>query len=557
MNKIQQIFKRHRLFLIILALTWGVFFSFLFIKMIEFEPTGLYVGHQNVWSDWALHTGIANTFAFKDPSLWFAYHPLYAGGQFTYPFLTDAVSGMLMRAGVSLPLSFIIPSIVFCLILLVAMYFLFYLLTRSKRQAYVAICIYFMSAGLGFISYFSDVLSDPSWARLLYPMKDYSSAGQFDWYAGNVIVGLVLPQRSFLIGITIGMCALLGLVYVMRRHSLPLKTRRILLLTSGVLAGILPIAHAHSFIAVLVIAGLICFWHWRRWRELLWYFIPAAIISSILYLTFIHGGIENESFFRFYPGWAMKKGSGLWGWAGMWGLIWGLSLPIALISLSMLWKRFDRSGRIFFLACLFIFAIGNLWLFQPVRWDNTKLFWWAYFGFAVLAAALLGWLWRRRWFGLGKFLSIVFFISLTLTGGVEILRLAQIDKHRHMITNTDDIQLGLQIRAETDPLAIFLTSPSHNHFIMMWAARSIYMGYTAWVWNFGFNHVQRERDLPLMYQGGVRAESLLREYNISYVVIGPGELGDQRANEEYFRLKFPLAFSDQNYRIYDIRSLLH
>jgi hypothetical protein len=38
-------------------------------------------------------------------------------------------------------------------------------------------------------------------------------------------------------------------------------------------------------------------------------------------------------------------------------------------------------------------------------------------------------------------------------------------------------------------------------------------------------------------------------------VIGPSELRDFQANEEYYQSHFPLAFQNQNYRIYDVRSL--
>ncbi|MCX6759731.1 MAG: hypothetical protein NTW46_00080 [Candidatus Nealsonbacteria bacterium] len=122
--------------------------------------------------------------------------------------------------------------------------------------------------------------------------------------------------------------------------------------------------------------------------------------------------------------------------------------------------------------------------------------------------------------------------------------------------STEDIRLGEEIREKTDPLAIFLTSADHNHFVMMWAARPILMGYPAWVANFGFLYEQRWHDLYTMFQGGPVGLNLLKSYNVSYVVIGSGEIKNYGADEKYFHENFELAFYNDNYRVYDIRKLI-
>ena len=73
---------------LISILFWIGLLSFLYSQMLIQKNDGLYAGHPYVWSDWALHIGMARIFATKDPSVWFATHPLYAGGKFTYGFLT-------------------------------------------------------------------------------------------------------------------------------------------------------------------------------------------------------------------------------------------------------------------------------------------------------------------------------------------------------------------------------------------------------------------------------------------------------------------------------------
>ncbi len=548
MQKLSSILREHRKPLLVLLLTWGIFFSVLFGRMISLKSDGLYVGHQNVWSDWALHGAMANSFAFKPPNQWFDNHPLYAGGKFTYPWLTNFISGMLMRVGFSLPLSFIIPSIIFSLMLIGGMYALFFQTLRSKAKAVLAITFYFLSSGLGFWNFLKEFVADPSLSAITYPIRDFGRFDQFDWYAGNVTLGLLLPQRAFLLGVTIGVWVIAILFWILENKNLPEPKKHKLLLAIGLAAGIMPIAHAHSFIALIIITGLMSIVNYRRWRLLLWYVIPATLLSGLLYYIFVAGGIERESFIRLLPGWTAP--GGLFSWIHMWLLLWGTMLPAAIAGFFLMRRSMSKNVQTFFIASFAIFALGNLVLFQPVQWDNTKLFWWAYLGFSGLAAYITAWLWKNS-----RIIAIILVVTLTATGILESIRIQRISKHSFQVTNTDDIDLGLAIRAQTDPSAVFLTAPKHNHFVMMWGIRPILMGYTGWVWNYGFKYEQRERDLATIYRGAPEALSLLQKYKISYIVIGPPEINDLKADENYFQARFPLAFKNNSNRIYDTRQL--
>lgn len=544
----------HFSYLLVLVATIGSYFAIFFSRVISFKPDGIYAGHVNVWSDWALHISIANIFAFASPRFWFANHPLYAGGKFTYPFLSDFISGMLMRFGVSLKQSFFLPSLATTIVLLAGLYFLFYLLTESKKAAVLSVFIYFLSAGLGFVGYLKDLVHDPSFSSLLYPLKEIGRYDVYQWYASNMVVGLMAPQRAFLIGTALGVWAIVGTLFViLREHVLSKRLKMVILLSAGALAGILPIAHAHSFIAVVAITGMLCLFNIKKWRMLWPYVLTAGIISSVLYLIFIHGGIENASFAQWHPGYTAD--GDFFDWFRMWTLIWGAMLFLAPVSLYYFRKKIDRSRWAIYGAACTLFVIGNLFLFQPVAWDNSKIFWWVYLIFSAPTALILGDLWARKNV-IAKAIATIVLITLTFTGLIELVRLIQIDKHDYMITSADDIQLGLEIREKTDPRAVFLTAPSHNHFVMVWGIRPILMGFTAWAWNYGFDYAPREADMKTMFLGGDTTDELMRKYRISYIVIGPGEIHDLHANEHYFRERFPLVFHNSNYRIYDTRSVL-
>jgi uncharacterized membrane protein len=81
------------------------------------------------------------------------------------------------------------------------------------------------------------------------------------------------------------------------------------------------------------------------------------------------------------------------------------------------------------------------------------------------------------------------------------------------------------------------------------------MGFTPWVENFGFPYEKRLQDMKTMFSGEKLSLPLLIQYKISYVVIGPGEKHGFNANESFYEKKFPLAFANLSYRIYDVRSV--
>ncbi|HEY1074569.1 MAG TPA: hypothetical protein VGE59_02610 [Patescibacteria group bacterium] len=539
----------HRGPLLFLFATWGTFFVALFGRMMLFRPDGLYMGHNVVWSDWALHVALAQRFATLPVADWFVTHPLYAGGKLTYPFVVNMISGLLMRIGTPLTWAFAIPSIVCVFAFIAGVYFLFFHLLRSRAQAVVGIFLFFLSAGMGFVPFLRDVFTHHNWASLAYPPQDFSRLGQLSWETSNAITGMILPQRALLLGMTIGVWALAAIIKVFGRKKEPSDGWLLMLAGAGI--GLLPITHPHSLISIAIILLVIFVSYRTAWQRWLFLGFPAALIGIPLYLKFVGGGIENPHFFSLSLGWTATS---FGGWFAQWFWQWGLTLPLAGISMWILWRFGNGVSRSFFLGCFVLFLVGNIVQFQPIAWDNSKVFLWSYLGFCGLTAAFLVGLWRSH--GLVRPLAVALLITLTATGLLEMIRLQRVDQHTYLVTSQEDINLGEQIREETYTTDRFLTAPVHNHFITLWAVRPILLGYTAWVYNYGFNYAQREADVKSIYTGTTDAISLLRDYGVSYVVIGPAEKNAFTVNEDFFSSRFPVAFKNSQNTVYDTRKVL-
>lgn len=528
--------------LLILSLTWGSYLTVLFANMLSMKPDGLYAGHPYVWADWALHIGMANIFAHNEPSDWFKFHPVYAGAQLNYPFLTNLVSGLLMRAGSSVEFAFLAPSILYSWMIIFGLFFFFNVLLANPARAYLAVSLFFFSSGFGFLNFLKDWLASGDWHIWIYPKEEYSRFMEYGWGSGNVLVGLLVPQRAFLLGLAFAIWSLT--VYLAKFGSrIEIKNRT--LVAGGVLGGLLAITHVHSLMALGIIFLILGVFFIRRWKEQMFFAVPMILTAAAFHFAYLRGAVNTSNFWVWNPGWTSHT---IDKWIIQWAWQWGLTIPAAIV--GMIFLKREAGWKLVTVASFFLlFALGNLFRFQPVDWDNSKIFLWSYIGLSGASAYLVGELWAKKL--AGKIIASALTVTLAFTGVLEISRLVQTWNHSHRMISIEDMTFAETVRSKTDASDVFLTGTAHDHPIMVWAARPLFMGYTSWVFNYGFPFEEREKEMVKMFAGD---EELLRKNQISYVVIDWMSNRQFKINSEYFS-KFPVAFQTPQRQVIDTRSL--
>jgi hypothetical protein len=546
-KQLKQEFKFHKPALRIVLGIFGGLFAYFFSKSMVIKPEGLYIGQANAWGDWAVHISLTNIFATKPIAEWFLYHPFYAYGKLTYGFLVHLITALFMRLGFSLPSAFFIVSIVLLFFFLSGLYFFYYQLSQSRKESVLAIFLFFTSSGMGIVKY----LNTLNFEKIFHPMQDYTRLLEYDWLAGNIPAAMLIPQRAFFIGVTMSIWVLNLLLLGLGKNSPVTHQQKKLLLGAGILAGLLPIAHMHSFIAIVILTGIICFFYRNKLERLIYFITPATIISIILYLKFIHNGIEIDNFMTIIIGWT-SEGS-LLSWLIMWLKLWGTFLPSVIVAV-FLFKKSKLFQKYFplYLGFGLIFLIANIVVFQPTLWDNTKLFAWVYLGFSILVAKLLFYFWHQSL--RLKLFTIILIFTLSATGFVELLRIFNLEQNTHLLSSAQEINFAQQIAKNSQTDDIFLTSTSHNHPIPLWANRPIFLGYLGWVQNFGFESASRDQKLRQVYQGINNANQILIDNKISYIYVGPSEIQMYKINFDYLQ-QFPVAFQNENTVVYVTKQL--
>ncbi|MFN2465819.1 MAG: hypothetical protein ABR598_06070 [Candidatus Dormibacteria bacterium] len=528
---------------------------------------GLYAGYVNIWGDWCTHLAIAG-FLSTAPHVLPPDNPFFSGVKLTYPFLPDLFSGILPHLGLTLPQSLTVSSAIMSLALVVVFHSTALRLVGDRWTAVIAVLIFFLSGGLGFLNVLRDIPPGGGalgWAgglanALIHPVREYTLDRALGYQWLNPVLAYLVPQRTTLFGFGLGL-VVVSLAWYARSTG-----RRRDFLLAGLLLGLMPLLHTSSYfdlalfltvLAVVDVAFALASASTGKtlanWALLL---VPAAVVGAPQVLMILPPAAYSHGFLRLQPGWLASTADTAYHMnaALFWILNTALLIPLALAAFFV--ERGGKRGLMRFVAPSWVlFMLPNLVILQPWDWDNTKWFvWWAIVA-AILAAVVIGLLVKR-----GPLLAAaaaVLLVTTCASGAIDLVRASQpeLPNVSFRLLSNDELRVAAWARDKTPESSIFLTGWQNNHPILTMSQREEVMGYPGWVWTWGLPTEPRQTDVRTMFQGGGNAEDLLRRYHVSYVVIGPGELdrgNGPGANLAYFQAWHRLVFQSRDYEIFSV-----
>jgi hypothetical protein len=569
---------------------WAVLLAWLFGRVMMIYPGGMNTAPANNYGDLPFHLSVVTSFGYGEnlpPQ-----NPIFAGTKFTYPFLIDFLTAFFMRCGADWRTAFFIENFVLSLSLVGLIDSMTLKLTGNKLAARLAPAIFLFNGGLGFINFFHDLSAfwkDPNQLKhglvsfFAHLPKTYTMNSDLIWSAspggkiplrwGNVFTTLLIPQRSMLFGLPIvamiitlwwmavgeskgkgeGWTGWLGdeaksgrgeKEAVEQRGLITASLGRLIpaspyLLSAGILAGILPMLHTHGFFAVMIASvPVVLLFPSRKWIA---FYAPVAALAGPQ-MWWLKGTPVRDSLFKFE----------LWSEAGESSLLtfWGVNAGIflALLIAALFTNRFiEPRLKRFYLPFLLWFLVPNVLSLAPWPWDNIKvLIYWS-LASCPLVAAMLSYLFARRYAVLP---ATLIFTGLTLAGGLDVVR-ALSPAENIRLFGKEEMEVASLLREKTPPRSIILHAPIHNSVAALSGRQSI-MGYPGHLWTHGINYRQREAEVLSAYRGGPETAEFLARFNVAYVIIGPVERSQLLADEHYFANRYPLAIDHGGYRVYQI-----
>lgn len=459
---------------------------------------GFKTGGSGMYGDSALHAAYTSRLVTGEFPI---QNPLFADRILVYPLANDLLSATLKLTGLNFNLAFSLPQILFLLGFLT----LFYQVCRkftSDLGFVISLLILFLGWGIGAIFFLNEwtTTGRDFWQFLTH---DYTDNSQYNLYFRNILTGLVLPERSFLPGLFLGVLMFFNFLEYFANKKLSF------LIINGVILGTLPFWHTHTFIFFLIVGLIFAVWLMREnfKKTLVDFFLMSVVIlvMTIPFLFLFFSSHQLTNFLHTSLGWQNGNENIL--------LFWFknsfLTIPLAMLGFWFV----KRDQKIFFVPAFVVFIIANLVIFQPWDWDNIKLLSWSFIFFAILVGFLLA-----KYAQKGVVARTIVGVIILASCASGFLSLALQLKNRYIIYDKSDIDLADWARQSTKVDEIFLIEPLPNHPIPGLSGRLVYLGYPGHLWVHGINYAKREYLNNIILKGEFYLVDSL-ELPISYIVL--------------------------------------
>jgi hypothetical protein len=444
-------------------------------------------------------------------------HPELAGVRLTYPFGIDLSAALAVAAGARVRAAFLAQNLALALACAFLLWRFALRTTGDGRAALAVPLLVFLSGGLGWYWFLQDaVAAERGLGHLLMHLpRDYTmmDAAGIRW--GNALTTLLVPQRAFLLGLPLVVIVVTLWWDALHQDDAPAARR--LMLGAGVVAGLLPLAHAHGLV-VLAGAGALLALLFRRWELWLRCGAAAAAVALPQVLWMARGSsTAGGRFVGWHLGWDHGDASPLVAWAlnaGVFLLLWLLALAARRTIVPA-----GRPHLVRFLAPFALwFVVPNVLRLSPWIWDNVKFLFYWYVVSAPLAALALAWISRRGPAGLAA--AAVLLAASVSAGALDAWRYASRSR-LHVLFDRDAVAIADRIAAVAPPGALVLHYPTFNSPVLLSGRRSL-LGYPGHIWSQGLDASDRLARVRAVYAGTAHP-AYLPEPRAGYLLDGPQE----------------------------------
>ena len=469
---------------------------------------------------------------------------------------------MFVRAGASLENAFFWQNYAMMLALTGLLHGWALRLTRDRIAAILVPVLVFLSGGFGWWQFLKEGAQNGGVFRLLPNLQhDYTiMAGGYRW--GNAVTALFVPQRGILLGVALSL--IVWTIWLQASESpnsekdeqsgsfdflaRPFTLR--LMMVAGLIAGLMPLVHAHSFVVTMAMGGCLALLQalyainaFRRagqdqplqeslkeslipvcWPWIAFFGIAVAVGGPQALWATRGSSMAAGNFFARSFGWDHGTENVIWFWIKNTGFF----IPLLIAAGLWHWRERIAPPRLWFFCLPFAlcFVFPNFFRLAPWVWDNIKVltYWWI--ASAPIVALLLAKLWRRS--GPMRALAIVLLASQIGAGALDVWRAASGSVERQTF-DQNGVAFAEIIKQNTPPGSLILHAPTYNDPVYLSGRRS-FMGYPGHLWSHGIDYGKREAELRAVYTGAPEAAGLIETLGIEYVVVGPLEkawLGEQ------------------------------
>ena len=500
-----------------------------------------YFGGQSTYGDLSMHLGMITSIARQ--GIFPPEYSILPGAKLSYPFLVNSLSATLYMFGTPLRWSVIFPSLVMSFSCFSGFFIFAKKISGNNKSTVYAMLLFFITGGLGVIYFFGDKQLFSQIFTGFYKTPTNLPEMNLRWV--NVICDMMVPQRTTLMGWSVLMPLMFLLYSAMERKV----TRRRIeknfflvnkeLIFAGVIAGLMPMLHTHSFLALgIICAGALVSGLFIRKIDpnryvggFMAFLLPVIILAAPQLFFWVFQ--QSEGFLKKHLDWVNDG----WPWLKFWTI--NIGLPFLLILPAFIWGR--KKYFLLIVGASLVFVIAEIIVFQPNFYDNNKLLLVWYMIMCVMVGDFLRFLLHKIKIKPLKVLSaavlaMVFFTSAALTITREVK-----SNGDYMLYSPEHIEAAKAIDNSTPTDVLILTGRQHLNAPAALSGRNIYAGSTAYLFFHGFDLTQRYNNMDIMFRDEVLSSEALSQENIDYIYLSSYERYDFKEHVN-FEDKYPIVF---------------
>ena len=417
------------------------------------------------YGDLPLHWTYIRYFA-NGASFW-PENPIFTGRRLQYPMGIDLFTALFVQLGVT-------PATVLRLVGLAAAALL--AVTLRRWGGGFALAAFLFSGGLG---------------------------ASVEWK--NLFLALFVPQRGLLYALPSG----LALLWSWRERLLR-SGRGLPDWVEGLLWGILPLFHLHTFLFVSVIYAV-----WalaqgavrRCLASFLWALLPAAWTTWQ-----VTDGFAAAALVWWKPGWTMGRTNALL----FLGRNFTLFLPLALWAGVRALRLPAREARLTIFPGLLLFAALFFVMLAPWDWDNTKMMIWCY----LLVLPAVG---EAVW-SLAPWLRAIVLLAAFLPGALAVAD-SLAPRHHYQVYDVQETEAVCAVLSRLSVGGRVATAQSFSHPVAL-CGHPVVAGYGGHLWSHGIRSHDVEERLRSLMLGEPGWEETARSLEARYLFWGYREEED-------------------------------
>lgn len=513
---------------LIAGLLSTAFFVCLYLIVWTGNESGINLATRGVWSDWGNHLGLPIFYKSIDRTTFV--NPFASGEKFTYPPISSLLTSIPLHLGQSVKFGIFLFGIIWS-VATVALISLLGSFLGLKKTTYLSAILLYLNGNFGFVNFFNDLFYSHQtlWQFLSVLPKEYGHNWELGYHFGNFLDFFFMSQRSFILGLPLGLLILL----LVTSTKKPSK-----FLLAGIILGLLPLIHTHTFISLFVVLGFVCLLDLKNWKTWLYLWIPTLLLVCpyFVWLYLSNTSVHSYSFFALKLGWLSGSENTV--------IFWFKNAPLLLVGvLALATKSVSKKNLLVVLGAWLLFILGNIIQFQPNLADNNKLFVWWYLLAIIYPSLMLLQKISKSW------LTIVVIFLVTFTGTLQLIWITQ---NNWQFVDKEGLSLA-RFASRSCIEKRWLTSDAHNHPVFTFAGRPVVMGYRGWLWTWGIDYSILEKDVQQMFDNPQNSQSLFIKHNVSYAVIGSSETHQYNSlNIENWRKLYPIVYSSPSYNVFAI-----